>query len=145
MQSLIYSCGCFSVLLPHFNLGLEEELTSGKKNQELVRNVHYQVSPQKLGLEPSHLCFNKLPDDFCHSLGRFFWLNLYSFVVLVPPNSHPAPLRAHLPSSCCSSALFLLGYVLPSHVTEEMLWECKQLGAHSPSTLLTTLMFFNTK
>uniref|UniRef100_A0A2K6GX05 Glutamine rich 1 n=1 Tax=Propithecus coquereli TaxID=379532 RepID=A0A2K6GX05_PROCO len=41
--------------------------------------------------------------------------------------------------------LFLLGYVLPSHVTEEMLWECKQLGAHSPSTLLTTLMFFNTK
>ena len=50
-----------------------------------------------------------------------------------------------LPSSCCSSTLFLLGYVLPSHVTEEMLWECKQLGAHSPSTLLTTLMFFNTK
>ncbi|ERE74619.1 glutamine-rich protein 1 [Cricetulus griseus] len=41
--------------------------------------------------------------------------------------------------------LFHLGYVLPSHVTEEMLWECKQLGAHSPSTLLTTLMFFNTK
>ncbi|XP_015148410.1 transcriptional regulator QRICH1 isoform X2 [Gallus gallus] len=38
-----------------------------------------------------------------------------------------------------------LGYVLSSHVTEEMLWECKQLGAHSPSTLLTTLMFFNTK
>lgn len=37
------------------------------------------------------------------------------------------------------------GYVLPSHVTEEMLWECKQLGAHSPATLLTTLMFFNTK
>lgn len=59
--------------------------------------------------------------------------------------SHPAPLRDCLPSSCCSSTLFLLGYVLPSHVTEEMLWECKQLGAHSPSTLLTTLMFFNTK
>ncbi|XP_061113373.1 transcriptional regulator QRICH1-like isoform X1 [Conger conger] len=38
-----------------------------------------------------------------------------------------------------------LCYVIPSHVTEEMLWECKQLGAHSPSTLLTTLMFFNTK
>lgn len=44
------------------------------------------------------------------------------------------------------SLLSLLpGYVIPSHVTEEMLWECKQLGAHSPSTLLTTLMFFNTK
>ncbi|XP_061687588.1 transcriptional regulator QRICH1-like [Syngnathoides biaculeatus] len=38
-----------------------------------------------------------------------------------------------------------LGYIIASHVTEEMLWECKQLGAHSPSTLLTTLMFFNTK
>ncbi|XP_042261948.1 transcriptional regulator QRICH1-like isoform X1 [Thunnus albacares] len=38
-----------------------------------------------------------------------------------------------------------LGYVIPSHVTEEMLWECKQLGAHSPGTLLTTLMYFNTK
>ncbi|MGH0177463.1 UNVERIFIED_CONTAM: hypothetical protein FKN15_012109 [Acipenser sinensis] len=36
-------------------------------------------------------------------------------------------------------------YMIPSHVTEEMLWECKQLGAHSPATLLTTLMFFNTK
>nr|XP_023675052.1 glutamine-rich protein 1 isoform X1 [Paramormyrops kingsleyae] len=39
----------------------------------------------------------------------------------------------------------LAGYIIPSHVTEEMLWECKQLGAHSPATLLTTLMFFNTK
>uniref|UniRef100_A0A8C6L6A9 Glutamine rich 1 n=1 Tax=Nothobranchius furzeri TaxID=105023 RepID=A0A8C6L6A9_NOTFU len=38
-----------------------------------------------------------------------------------------------------------LGYIIPSHVTEEMLWECKQLGAHSPATLLTTLMYFNTK
>ncbi|XP_040264613.1 glutamine-rich protein 1 isoform X1 [Bufo bufo] len=38
-----------------------------------------------------------------------------------------------------------LGFLIPSHVTEEMLWECKQLGAHSPATLLTTLMFFNTK
>ncbi|XP_063064878.1 transcriptional regulator QRICH1-like isoform X4 [Engraulis encrasicolus] len=38
-----------------------------------------------------------------------------------------------------------LSYMVPSHVTEEMLWECKQLGAHSPATLLTTLMFFNTK
>ncbi|XP_060787611.1 transcriptional regulator QRICH1-like isoform X3 [Neoarius graeffei] len=36
-------------------------------------------------------------------------------------------------------------YVISSHVTEEMLWECKQLGAHSPSTLLNTLMYFNTK
>ncbi|XP_068454461.1 transcriptional regulator QRICH1-like isoform X1 [Clinocottus analis] len=43
------------------------------------------------------------------------------------------------------SSVHPLGYIIPSHVTEEMLWECKQLGAHSPWTLLTTLMFFNTK
>ncbi|KAJ4933823.1 hypothetical protein JOQ06_006632 [Pogonophryne albipinna] len=43
------------------------------------------------------------------------------------------------------SSIHPLGYIIPSHVTEEMLWECKQLGAHSPWTLLTTLMFFNTK
>ncbi len=47
----------------------------------------------------------------------------------------------------CKNVYFLPlpGYIIPSHVTEEMLWECKQLGAHSPSTLLTTLMYFNTK
>lgn len=28
---------------------------------------------------------------------------------------------------------------------EEHLWESKQLGAHSPHVLLSTLMFFNTK
>ncbi|XP_041867585.1 uncharacterized protein LOC121656583 isoform X2 [Melanotaenia boesemani] len=33
------------------------------------------------------------------------------------------------------------GYV-PSCVEEEFLWECKQLGAYSPITLLNTLMFF---
>ncbi|XP_060698541.1 transcriptional regulator QRICH1-like [Hemiscyllium ocellatum] len=38
-----------------------------------------------------------------------------------------------------------LGYVIPSRITEEMLWDCKQLGAHSPATLLYTLMYFNTK
>ncbi|CAG06870.1 unnamed protein product, partial [Tetraodon nigroviridis] len=43
------------------------------------------------------------------------------------------------------SGVTQLGHVIPSHVTEEMLWECKQLGAHSPATLLTTLMYFNTK
>lgn len=74
----------------------------------------------------------------CHPR-KALWLTLWSCVALVVPHT---PL---LPPPCCSSPLFLLGYVLPSHVTEEMLWECKQLGAHSPSTLLTTLMFFNTK
>ncbi|XP_038270205.1 transcriptional regulator QRICH1-like isoform X1 [Dermochelys coriacea] len=37
------------------------------------------------------------------------------------------------------------GYVLSSCIMEEMLWDCKQLGAHSPATLLFTLMYFNTK
>lgn len=37
------------------------------------------------------------------------------------------------------------GYVISSCITEDMLWKCKQLGAHSPTTLLFTLMFFNTK
>ncbi|XP_063994990.1 zinc finger MYM-type protein 3 [Diachasmimorpha longicaudata] len=32
-----------------------------------------------------------------------------------------------------------------TRVEEEHLWECKQLGAHSPHVLLSTLMFFNTK
>ncbi|KAG8439861.1 hypothetical protein GDO86_005871 [Hymenochirus boettgeri] len=37
------------------------------------------------------------------------------------------------------------GYIIASCITEEVLWDCKQLGAHSPSTLLFTLMYFNTK
>lgn len=32
-----------------------------------------------------------------------------------------------------------------TRVEEEHLWESKQLGAHSPHVLLSTLMFFNTK
>lgn len=46
---------------------------------------------------------------------------------------------------CELVCVFISGHIIPSHVTEEMLWECKQLGAHSPATLLTTLMYFNTK
>ncbi|XP_074128142.1 transcriptional regulator QRICH1-like isoform X2 [Sminthopsis crassicaudata] len=38
-----------------------------------------------------------------------------------------------------------LGHVLSSCILEQMLWDCRQLGAHSPSTLLFTLMYFNTK
>ncbi|NP_001088872.1 glutamine-rich 1 like S homeolog isoform X1 [Xenopus laevis] len=37
------------------------------------------------------------------------------------------------------------GYIISSCITEEMLWNCKQLGAHSPTTLLFTLLYFNTK
>ncbi|OWF50942.1 Zinc finger MYM-type protein 3 [Mizuhopecten yessoensis] len=34
---------------------------------------------------------------------------------------------------------------LVCRIEEEHLWECKQLGAHSPHVLLNTLVFFNTK
>jgi hypothetical protein len=37
-----------------------------------------------------------------------------------------------------------LGYIM-THIEEEHLWECKQLGAHSPHVLLNTLMYFATK
>ena len=40
--------------------------------------------------------------------------------------------------------LFNAEYIV-TRVEEEHLWECKQLGAHSPHVLLSTLMFFNTK
>lgn len=40
--------------------------------------------------------------------------------------------------------LFFIEYIV-TRVEEEHLWECKQLGAHSPHVLLSTLMFFNTK
>lgn len=39
---------------------------------------------------------------------------------------------------------FFVEYIV-TRVEEEHLWECKQLGAHSPHVLLSTLMFFNTK
>lgn len=39
---------------------------------------------------------------------------------------------------------YFLEYIV-TRVEEEHLWECKQLGAHSPHVLLSTLMFFNTK
>lgn len=40
--------------------------------------------------------------------------------------------------------IIFLEYIV-TRVEEEHLWECKQLGAHSPHVLLSTLMFFNTK
>lgn len=39
---------------------------------------------------------------------------------------------------------YFIEYIV-TRVEEEHLWECKQLGAHSPHVLLSTLMFFNTK
>jgi hypothetical protein len=33
----------------------------------------------------------------------------------------------------------------PSRIEEELLWEAKQLGAHTPWVLLNTILYFNTK
>ncbi|CAL1689295.1 unnamed protein product [Lasius platythorax] len=43
------------------------------------------------------------------------------------------------------SALYNEAQYIVTRVEEEHLWESKQLGAHSPHVLLSTLMFFNTK
>ncbi|XP_032663864.1 zinc finger MYM-type protein 3 isoform X2 [Odontomachus brunneus] len=43
------------------------------------------------------------------------------------------------------SMLYNEAQYIVTRVEEEHLWECKQLGAHSPHVLLSTLMFFNTK
>ncbi|XP_054271190.1 zinc finger MYM-type protein 3-like [Macrosteles quadrilineatus] len=43
------------------------------------------------------------------------------------------------------SELFSDHHYIVTRVEEEHLWESKQLGAHSPHVLLSTLMFFNTK
>ncbi|XP_050673906.1 zinc finger MYM-type protein 4 isoform X2 [Leptidea sinapis] len=43
------------------------------------------------------------------------------------------------------SVLYNDSQYIVTRVEEEHLWESKQLGAHSPHVLLSTLMFFNTK
>jgi len=43
------------------------------------------------------------------------------------------------------SLLYNDSHYIVTRVEEEHLWESKQLGAHSPHVLLSTLMFFNTK
>ncbi|GFG29920.1 hypothetical protein Cfor_09938 [Coptotermes formosanus] len=43
------------------------------------------------------------------------------------------------------TALYNDSQYIVTRVEEEHLWESKQLGAHSPHVLLSTLMFFNTK
>jgi hypothetical protein len=40
--------------------------------------------------------------------------------------------------------MVFLGQIV-CRIEEEHLWECKQLGAHSPHVLLNTLVYFNTK
>lgn len=52
--------------------------------------------------------------------------------------------------SPCKKLVYIFTFILNleyivTRVEEEHLWECKQLGAHSPHVLLSTLMFFNTK
>ncbi|KAM3622146.1 uncharacterized protein V6R79_020863 [Siganus canaliculatus] len=81
-----------------------------------------------VSVSPQYLCENGRVDDiFSDPYYTHFCGSLHKILDGWKPSVHP------------------LGYIIPSHVTEEMLWECKQLGAHSPATLLTTLMYYNTK
>lgn len=59
---------------------------------------------------------------------------------------HPLRLRILFLSFCLFErhVACFTEYIV-TRVEEEHLWECKQLGAHSPHVLLSTLMFFNTK
>lgn len=43
------------------------------------------------------------------------------------------------------SSYFFEAGITSSRFEEEILWESKQLGAHSPYALLHTVMYFNTK
>jgi hypothetical protein len=55
------------------------------------------------------------------------------------------------PGVCKLSASLILKFslIVAGHlicrIEEEHLWECKQLGAHSPHVLLNTLIYFNTR
>lgn len=125
-QPLRFQEDLVSSAVAELNLGLSlmTQEARGSEEEEFAPDVLYYVF---LCIQ-KYLSENGRVDDifsdpyytrFCESLHKILWD--------WKPTVHP------------------LGYIIPSHVTEEMLWECKQLGAHSPATLLTTLMYFNTK
>uniref|UniRef100_A0A3P8TQ27 Glutamine-rich 1 n=1 Tax=Amphiprion percula TaxID=161767 RepID=A0A3P8TQ27_AMPPE len=125
-QPLRFQEDLVSSAVAELNLGLSlmTQEARGSEEEQFAPDVLYYVF---LCIQ-KYLSENGRVDDifsdpyytrFCESLHKILWD--------WKPTVHP------------------LGYIIPSHVTEEMLWECKQLGAHSPATLLTTLMYFNTK
>ncbi|XP_013861842.1 transcriptional regulator QRICH1 isoform X2 [Austrofundulus limnaeus] len=125
-QPLRFQEDLISSAVAELNLGLSlmTQEARGSEEEELAPDVLYYV----------FLCIQKylsdngrVDDIFSDPYYTRFCESLHKILHDWKPSIHP------------------LGYVIPSHVTEEMLWECKQLGAHSPATLLTTLMYFNTK
>ncbi|XP_034022408.1 glutamine-rich protein 1-like [Thalassophryne amazonica] len=125
-QSLRFQEDLVSSAVAELNLGLSlmVQEARGSDEEEFSPDLLYYI----------FLCIQKylfengrVDDIFSDQYYTRFCESLYKILEGWKPSVHP------------------LGYVIPSHVTEEMLWECKQLGAHSPSTLLTTLMYFNTK
>ncbi|XP_008280883.1 glutamine-rich protein 1 isoform X2 [Stegastes partitus] len=125
-QPLRFQEDLVSSAVAELNLGLSlmTQEARGSEEEQFAPDVLYYV----------FLCIQKylsengrVDDIFSDPYYTRFCESLHKILCDWKPSVHP------------------LGYVIPSHVTEEMLWECKQLGAHSPSTLLTTLMYFNTK
>ncbi|XP_034441923.1 glutamine-rich protein 1-like isoform X1 [Hippoglossus hippoglossus] len=125
-QPLRFQEDLVSSAVAELNLGLSlmTQEARGSEEEEFSPDVLYYV----------FLCIQKyiadngrVDDVFADPYYTRFCASLHNILDGWKPSVHP------------------LGYIIPSHVTEEMLWECKQLGAHSPATLLTTLMYFNTK
>ncbi|XP_019957137.2 transcriptional regulator QRICH1-like isoform X1 [Paralichthys olivaceus] len=125
-QPLRFQEDLVSSAVAELNLGLSlmTQEARGSEEEEFAPDVLYYV----------FLCIQKylsdngrVDDIFSDPYYTRFCGSLHNILDGWKPSVHP------------------LGYIIPSHVTEEMLWECKQLGAHSPATLLTTLMYFNTK
>ncbi|XP_047438838.1 transcriptional regulator QRICH1-like [Mugil cephalus] len=125
-QPLRFQEDLVSSAVAELNLGLSlmTREARGSEEEQYASDVLYYV----------FLCIQKylsengrVDDIFSDPYYTRFCESLYKILYDWKPSVHP------------------LGYIIPSHVTEEMLWECKQLGAHSPSTLLTTLMYYNTK
>ncbi|XP_077458326.1 transcriptional regulator QRICH1-like isoform X2 [Stigmatopora argus] len=125
-QPLRFQDDLISSAVAELNLGLSlmTQEARGSEEEQFAPDVLYYV----------FLCIQKylfengrVDDIFSDPYYTRFCESLHKILTGWKPSVHP------------------LGYIIPSHVTEEMLWECKQLGAHSPWTLLTTLMYFNTK
>ncbi|XP_076614416.1 transcriptional regulator QRICH1 isoform X2 [Chaetodon auriga] len=125
-QPLRFQEDLVSSAVAELNLGLSlmTQEARGSDEEQFTSDVLYYVF---LCIQ-KYLCENGRVDDiFSDPYYTRFCESLHKILDGWKPSVHP------------------LGYIIPSHVTEEMLWECKQLGAHSPATLLTTLMYFNTK
>ncbi|XP_060787609.1 transcriptional regulator QRICH1-like isoform X2 [Neoarius graeffei] len=115
---------CTSIAELSLGLSLMTQEAKGLEGETLEADMLYYVF---LCIQKYMLDNDRVDNIFTDQYYQRFQQSLHKMLDSWKPSVHP------------------LGYVISSHVTEEMLWECKQLGAHSPSTLLNTLMYFNTK